>query len=184
MGDVSKTLVGAIGTLSIGPWVAAGGAGTLVDMGFTVEGQDVTDQIEHFDLEIDQAQGIVRSIPIKKSVSLKVALAEADLAKLQTILGQPAGNMSGTAPAVSLEVGSEAERYFQVQFTSPGPPSAGGAKVTRTWTMWRCSLKRDAMPLKKNGITKVGVTITVLEDLSITGGNKGTFYKITEALAS
>lgn len=182
--DVNKLAVGAA-VVSIGDWVAAAAAGTLTDVGLTTGPAELSDVSEDVEVEGEQVQGVVRSVPTKKTVTLKVPMAEADLDKLQRLLRQPTANLTGTAPNKTLAVDAEEEQYLQVQCVTQGIAGSGGTHATRTLTFWRCSMTgREAVPFTKGGVQQWAAVFKVHQDTSVSAGGSGQFYKIADAGAA
>jgi hypothetical protein len=182
-GNIKNAPVGAA-VVSLGPWVPDGAAGTLVDVGYLKEGVELHDQSEDYELETENTQSPVRSIPYKKTVTLKVVMAENDFDKLAKLLRQPAGNLTGTAPNKSLAVDMDTEQYFQLQVVTVGVAGTNGTFGTRTITLYKCVPKtRDAIKFQKKGEQVVGVTFNVLQDASIAAGS-GQFYKAVDTEAA
>lgn len=180
--DIKKMAIGAA-TLSIGDWVTTGGAGSLTDVGATQEGSMLAEATEFFDVEIEQAQGIVRSVPTKRTPTIKAKLVEADLDKLQRLLHQPTTNLTGTSPNRTLLVGEAQEAYHQIQIVSKGIQGSSGVAGTRTITVWRAVVKNiGETAYAKGGLQTRDVEIAILEDLSVTTADK--LYKIVDSGAS
>ncbi len=178
MGDIKNAPVGAA-VVSLGAYVAAGGAGTLTDVGYIKEGVELHDQTEDYELETENTQGPLRSVPIKKDVTVKVVMAENDLDKLAKLVRQAAAALTGAAPNKVLSVSGDQEMYFQLQIVTKGVAGATGVYGTRTITCWRAVPKtRDAIKFTRKGEQVVGVTFKLMEDPS--AASSGSFYKIAD----
>jgi len=160
---VSKILVGAHATLSIGAYVASKGAGTLTEVGSTLGGVQIDPKTEHYMVEIDQRLAAVAAVPKKREVEVKVKLMEATLANLQTALAQVAGALSGTATL--LYDLSAAELYYQVQLVGKG---AGAG--TRTVTFWKAFIKDlGAWAFQKDNAQSLELTLGICEETTGSG---------------
>ena len=137
--DTTKTLFGAPTSVSIGPWVTAKGAGTLVDVGHTKGGVTISASVERHEMEVDDLVVPHRSIPVKGGFEMKFAMAEMDLANLQLAFDQPAANLTGTPPDMTLEVDGNrsGEVYYQLELIGAGLGTTG----VRTVTAWRGVVK-------------------------------------------
>ncbi|MEN6527068.1 MAG: hypothetical protein ABFD65_11330, partial [Candidatus Polarisedimenticolia bacterium] len=128
-GDASKILIGAA-TVSIGPWVTAGGAGTLVDVGFTSGPVELTTKTTFYDAKVEQAETPVAQAITEQSFTLKVPCIQGELEKLRMATQQPTANLV----TKTLTVARPTLQYYQVQFVGKGPETGG----TRTVTIYRC----------------------------------------------
>jgi len=187
--DVNKITYGA-GVLSLGAWVTAGGAGTLTDVGATVDGVEIQlDGAEDLEIEIDQAITPVKAVAMKAVKSLTCTIAEMGLPLLQQLLRQVAGNLTGADPNRSLiiDLPQSGDAYMlQATFVTRGIQGATGVYASRTYTFWKCKPKIEAIPHKKNEIQKYKLTLAIWQDTSIapaTAG-KGQFGKVVDTGAA
>src|SRR3972149_6127220 len=89
--------------------------------------------MENFDETTERATGIVKTVPIQTDFTFKVALHEATAENLRISLGQPAANLTGTPPNLTLRVGDRVEQYHQATLVVPGL----GTGLVSTYTFWR-----------------------------------------------
>lgn len=163
--------------VSMGDYVTAKGAGTLVDVGATLGGASIGMTHTHKRLETDQNLGEVGGVPSKRVMELKFAMIESDIEKFRVAFGQPIANRSGTTPNFTLNVDpNAAEQYHQISFVSKG---VGTTKV-RTITFWRCAVVGiEPVAFKKDDQQTYTVTIAVFEET--TGAGLDNFCKIVDA---
>ena len=131
-GDATKILVGAA-TVSVGPWVPAGGAGTLVDVGFTSGPVELTIKSTFVDVKVEQAETALANAITEQSFTLKVPCVQGELEKLRMATQQPTANLV----TKTLTVARPTLQYYQIQLVGKGPESGG----TRTVTIYRALLK-------------------------------------------
>lgn len=173
--DTTKVMVGA-GVVSIGDYVTAGGAGTLVDVGDLLEPIEVGTAFENFDVETERSTGIVLTNPTKSDFTIKVAMAQSEVENLRIGLRQPAGNKSGTGSNLTLTVTDAIKQFHQIQVVGPGPGTTG----VRTITGWRAqAIAMDAVKIGKKAVQNVTVTFRLLKDTSTTPA--GQYYKLVDA---
>ena len=120
--DATKIIVGA-GTFSIGDYTSSGGAGSLTDVGHVKSPFELGSSYENFDVTTERATGIVKTVPLNDSYTLKVYMHEATGEHMRIILGQPSARLSGTSPDDTLLVGDE---------------SVAGVKVKEVVAQLRC----------------------------------------------
>jgi len=175
-GSSGNLLIGA-GVVTIGAWVTNGGAGTLADVGYIEAGIVLQDTAEDFLAETENTQGALKSVPMRKTVTLQIPMAEATLANWKLAMRQAAANLTGTVPNQTLLVKNETETYYQAQVVTKGPGTTG----VRTITLWRLAGNaREAVTFTKSGKQVLNVTFNVLEDDSFSAGGSQ-WYKIVDA---
>jgi hypothetical protein len=167
-----------LATVSIGAYVAAGGAGSLTDVGHTKGPTTLTVNGKDYAIETEQSFGAIRKIPIGASVKLKVFMDEATLASYRIAFRQAAAQLTGTAPNATLLVGVITEQYHQIQVVTKGTGSTTPA--TRTITVWRGIVESvDEIPFGKAGEQTLAVTIDCMYDDSVATGDK--FLKVVDS---
>ncbi len=174
--DVAKIIFGA-GTFSIGAYVAAGGAGTLTDVGHTEGPVTLATTTETVDVGSEQVIGTMRRVPTGRTFKLKVPMKQAELERLRVALLQPAANLTGVAPDQTLRVGTPAEQYHQGQLVAKGP----GTTSTRTITLWKLFAENPEDIAYSKGPTPqiINVTFDALYDESVTTADK--HFKVVDS---
>lgn len=176
--DIKNIAIGAA-VLSLGDWVTAGGAGSLTDVGLTLEGSMLSIATEFFDVSGEQVIGKVRSVPTSMTVTVKAKLQEASLDNLRRAINQPSANLTGTAPNKSLLVGEPSEQYLQGTLVTKGIAGSTSVHATRTITFWRGVVKSiGEISYSKGGNQVYDVEIECLEDTSVSTADK--FFKIVD----
>lgn len=171
----TNIIVGAA-TVSVGDWVTAAGAGSLTDVGYTKGNVTLAESHELYDVEPDQVAGVVKQVPTKSTIQIKVPMLESVLEKYRIATRQPAANLTGTPPDLTLRRGGAAEQYHQLQIATVGHGTTG----VRTLTAWRASVAAvEEIAYAKGGEQMVNVTFNLLYDDSVSTGDK--FYKIVDA---
>lgn len=164
---------------SIGAYVAAGGAGSLTDVGHLKNPTTLQAAFEDYPVTSERAQGALKKVPQSSSYKLKLSMTESLLANLQKALRQPSANLTNGDAAIeegTLLVGNAAEQYHQIQLVGVGP----GATAVRTVTLWRCIVESVAeMAFAKGAEIMYEVTFDVLHDDSVATADK--FFKIVDA---
>ena len=169
--DTTKILVGA-GVVSIGDFVTAGGAGSLVDVGHTKEPVAMSSSFTDFDVTSERALGILRKIPQDMAVGIRIPMLETIPDRLAIALRQPAANVSGIAPDETILVGGPVEQYHQIEIVGPGPGTLG----IRTITAWRGIVIEVAeMAFAKGDSMVYNVTLALMLDDSVATADK--FFK-------
>jgi len=173
--DATNIIVGA-GTFNIGAYVAAGGAGTLADVGHTSAANELAAEFENTDFESERAQGIVKTVPSKTGYTLKIPIMQAESEMLRIALAQPAANQTGTGENLTLRVGARVEQYHQATIVTTGVGTTG----VRTLTFWKLqAIAVDAIQYGKNALQQFIVTFRVMFDDSVTTADK--FWKSVDA---
>jgi len=171
----SSVLVG-VGVLTIGTYTASGGAGgTMTDVGH-IRSLAVGNSRENFDVETDRAFGIIKRVPIKMSQQISAMLDESRLENFRIAFAQPAANLSGTAPNLTLLIGTPAEQYHQATIVGVGV----GSTAVRTWTFWKCAaMLNGEVPFQKAAVQNIPLSLEVLYDSTLSTADK--FGKIVDA---
>jgi hypothetical protein len=171
-GDATKILIGAA-TVSIGPWVTAGGSGTLVDVGFTSGPVELTTKTTFYDAKAEQMETPAANAITEQSFQIKVPCIQGELEKLRMATQQPTANLA----AKTLTIARPSLQYYQVQFVGKGPETGG----TRTVTAYRCLVK-DASPVSfgKGVEQKYELTLEAYQDPSIVT-TANTVMKVVDA---
>ncbi len=173
--DATKIMVGA-GTFSIGAYVTAGGAGSLTDVGHIATPFELGVAMENFDVQTERAIGVVLTEPINDDYTLKVAFHESDPEWKRVALGQPAANLTGTAPDETLRIGDRQAQYHQATLAVPGI----GTTAARTLTFWKLqSIGMEPVQYGKAVTQMYNVTFRILRDDSVTTADK--YYKQVDA---
>lgn len=172
----AKVIRGAA-TVSIGPWVTAKGAGSLVDMGYIGGPVTVQPKVEYHKVDVQQHLAPIHAWPTARSVEIKVPMSEADADKLRIVAMQPAANFTGTPPAITGLIDADAvEQYYQIVVVTKGT----GATGVRTLSFWRCVCTGvDAIPFKKDGAQMYSATFEAMYEE--TGTGLDTLYKQVDA---
>jgi|SRR3972149_4504034 len=163
--------------ISIGAYVTAKGAGTLVDVGITEGGLEIDWGEDSLDIYADRHLGALSQEPIKRTATLKFVMKEVTPANALHIFGAVAGDSTGTPPNLTVEPGADnPAQYKQIQAVGHGQ---GSTKV-RTYTFWRARRTGAVkLPQKKNEEQKWEVTYQLLQE--ITGAVPSSFFKFVDA---
>ena len=119
--EVKNILVG-VGTLEVSGQLDADGdpATPLADIGYTVDGVEITLEPDIVDIIVDQLGDAAKLIEQSVKVMLKTTLAEATLANLAIAWGRPDAALSGSTLSLGVnETGKPVER--QLRFTGKSP---------------------------------------------------------------
>lgn len=170
--DIKYRQIGA-GVFSIGPWVTAGGAGTLVDLGHMAE-VSLADSGEMVPFESERAQGALAGHWSKAGYSIKVKIKEFRAELLRQLLQQPAANKTGTGDNLTLLVGEKTVEYFQASLVLSSQPH--GSTGAHTWTFWRLAPQTlGELVFTKNAFGEWEATLMGFQDESVATADK--FYK-------
>lgn len=164
---VTNILFGAHKTLSLGPYVTAKGAGTLVEVGATDGGVKYDPKPSYHEQYIDRRLGAVKAVPIKSEWDWVMKLIESTIDNWVTAFHQPTANKSGTTPNFTLLLDMSAQEiYYQAQLVVPGL----GTTATRTLTAWRCWIKAlGSVEFKKDAAQGLPLTIGIAEETTGSG---------------
>ncbi len=172
----ANILVGAA-TVALGPYVTAGGAGSLVDVGHTKTPTTLTATFEDFEIISERAPGVLSKVNTMTRYAIKVAAIEASMQHYLDALREPLGNLSGTPPDTILLVGGAgpAEKYHQITLVGKGLGTTG----VRTITFWRAVIESvSEIPFAKGAEQLLEMNFSVLWDGSVSTNDK--FLKIVE----
>lgn len=175
--DATKILVGAPSSVTIGAWVSAAGTATLSDPGHLLEPLEIASEVENFDVEVETAKGIVKTVPVKTAFTVKLSLAQAEIENMRIAWRQSTGNVTGTSPNFTFVVNDAIEAYHRIVVVGPGE----GTNSTRTATLWKCQVQ-DVQPVTfgKKTVQGVNITFRVLQDTTV-ATTQGQYYKIVES---
>lgn len=166
---IANTLIGAPTTISVGPYVADKGAGTLVEVGHTRGGVSIKQNTEHREIETDSTLAPHRAVPIKRGYEVKFTMMEMTIVNLLFALGQLASNKSGIDPDFTLEVNdNDGEIVHQLEIVGLGLGTLG----VRTITAWRAVVKDIAEIVWQKAEERVyEVTLMLLHEETGTGND-------------
>src|SRR3990172_6669412 len=122
--DATKVHVGRA-LVYTGPYVAAAGAATLVEVGHTSAPFDFTPNFEDFRLESEQSQGDIIVRPIRQSFEIKIPMLETVARLMAEAMGQPQSNVTGTGNNLKVVVNDRVSLYYQVVAECEGPGTNG-----------------------------------------------------------
>lgn len=170
--EVKNILVG-VGTLEVSGELDAQGSPTsaLADIGFTMDGVEVTMEPDVVDIVVDQLGDAAKLIEQSVKVMVKTTMAEATLANLAIAWGRPDAAFDVGTKTLSLGVnatGKPVER--QIRFVGKSPDG-----TDRTYTCNRAvSVSSSSHSFKRGEATVYPVEFRILPDASQTGSEYGT----------
>lgn len=168
--QVKNILVG-VGTLEVSGELDADGspATPLADIGFTVDGVEITLEPDFVDINVDQLGDAAKLIEQSIKVMLKSTLAEATLANLAIAWGRPDAALSGGTLEIGVNAtGKPVERMLRFIGKSPD-------NTDRTYTVNRAvSVAASGHSFKRGEATMYPVEFRILPDSSQTGSEYGT----------
>lgn len=172
--QVKNILVG-VGTIELSGQLDANNNPTtpLADMGYTIDGVEITLEPDMVDIVVDQLGDAARLIEQSIKVMVKTTLAEGTLANLAIAWGRPdaaftAGVNGGVLELGVNETGRPTER--QLRFTGKSPNG-----FDRTYTCGRAvSVSASGHSYKRGEATVFPVEFRILPDGSQTGSEYGT----------
>jgi len=170
MAQVSGNICSGRAVVSVGPYVTAGGAGTLVDVGHTKAPTTLAVERENFDAVSEQAPTPVESVPSLTTYKVKVPVEEATIDNYLIATGEPVANKSGTPPNLTLRVGGPTgKKYHQIQLVTAGL----GTGLIRTITIWKAVLMSvSEVPFAKGGEQLLEMTFNCLYDDTVATADK------------
>lgn len=177
--QIKNILVG-VGTIALSGELDANGtpATALADMGFTIDGVEITLEPDIVDIIVDQLGDAAKLIEQSVKVMIKTTLAEATLANLAIAWGRPdaaytANGLGGTLKLGVNPTGKPTER--QLQFVGKSPEG-----FDRTYTCNRAvSVAASGHAYKRGEATVLPVEFRILPDASATGQEYGTVVDAT-----
>lgn len=177
--EVKNILVGA-GTIKLSGQNDANGtpATALADMGYTIDGVELTLEPTIVDIIVDQLGDAAKLIEQSIKIMVKTTLAEATLANLAIAWGRPdaaytANGLGGTLKLGVNETGKPTER--QLQFIGKSPEG-----FNRTYTCYRAiSASSSGHSYKRGEATVYPVEFRILPDGAHTGQEYGTIVDAT-----
>lgn len=173
--STANIMVGAA-TVSESAYVTAGGAGSFTDLGHTKTPVTLAISFEDYEVKSERAFGTLKKVPQTAKVALKIPMTEAVLENYRIVTRQPAANLTGTPPDMTLLVGDQLEQYHQMKLDIPGVGTTGA----RTMTLWKCIIESLAeLPFAKGLEQLLEMTMDVLYDDSVATDDK--FFKIVDA---
>lgn len=178
-GTTANVLVGGATKVELAAWITGKVvSSTYSDIGYTMGGVMVDPKVELYNVEVDQALGILAAIPKKRDFSVKFRFAEGTLDNMRLALSLPTTALvtSGTGGTLSITA-SAGEQYYQMRLTGKGLGTTG----VRTAVLWKTVPKdQGTWQMKKDDTQGVECTFQVCEDT--TGSNTtATFGTINDA---
>ena len=172
--QVKNILVG-VGTIKLSGELDANGvpATPLADMGYTIDGVEITLEPDIVDIVVDQLGDAAKLIEQSIKVNIKTTLAEATLANLAIAWGRPdaaytANGLGGTLNLGVNQTGKPTER--KLQFIGKSPEN-----FDRTYTCNRAiSASSSGHSYKRGEATVFPVEFRILPDGAATGAEYGT----------
>jgi len=108
--------------------VSWGTDGSEADLGSTVDGVSIREEVEWYDITIDQSVGVVRKVLVSRKIFVTFALAEASLDHLR--LGMNLASSSLANSSLTIEDTEEGEKSLVVESIGEGQ-SARNAKFPK-----------------------------------------------------
>jgi hypothetical protein len=145
---------------------------TYSDIGYTMGGVTVDPKIELYNVEVDQALGILAAIPKKRDLEVKMRFAEVHLDNINLLWNSPTAVLTTTANTGTMALmASSGEQYYQMRLTGKGTRGAG----TRVCTFWKAVPKDlGTLLFKKDDVQGPQVTFQICEET--TGANTTATY--------
>lgn len=172
-GTTANVLVGGASQVSLAAYISSKVVSlTYTDIGYTMGGVTIDPKVELYNVEVDQALGVLAAIPKKRDLEVKFRFAEVNTENVQYALGLPSGSLTTTANTSTLALtASASETYYQMKIVGKGTRGAG----TRTCTFWKVITKDlGTLMFKKDDVQGPEVTFQVCEDT--TGTNTTATY--------
>lgn len=179
--EIKNILVG-VGTMQVGSNASANfdptNPGTFSDLGFTVDGVEVTLEPDMVDIMVDQLGDAAKLIEQSVKVMLRTTLAEATLENLAIAWGYAASAVT-TSPGVS--------KTFSIGIFADGKPIERAIKFVgkspdgfaRTYTCRRVvSVSASGHSYKRGEATLFPVEFRLLPDPTQTGAEYGTIVDL------
>lgn len=188
MATETKNLCNGPATLSLSPYVAAGGGGSFADVGHTSGPTLLTMTMTNHKTKSERAYGAVSSRLADYDLTLQIPMLEVTTARWAQAIRQPAGNVSGTLPASVFLVGAPENShtnglvlgYLQIKLESEGPLVGTSPAGTRTILAWKCApASVGSVSFGKEVDQMFDVTFDVLWDDSVSTNDK--FLTLTDA---
>lgn len=140
------------------------------NVGFTMEGVEVSYEPDYGDVEVDQLLDSARIFKQSMRVTANTTLAEATLENLLVVWGQ-AGDASGNT--VSILGGSlgQAPTERGLLFVGPAPKSATNKRQERVYQILRAiQTESTSFALRRNETTGLPASFRCLPDANASGG--------------
>jgi hypothetical protein len=172
-GTTANVLVGGASKVEVAAYLASKVVSlTYTDIGYTMGGVTLDPKIELYNVEIDQALGILAAIPKKRDFAVKFRFAEVNMENINVLWNSPTVVITTAATTATFSLmASAGEQYVQMRLTGKGTRGAG----TRTCIFWRVVPKDlGTILFKKDDIQGPEVTWQVCEDTS--GANTTATY--------
>lgn len=177
--QIKNILVG-VGTLEVSGELDPNGtpASPLEDVGFTIDGVEISLEPDIVDIIVDQLGDAAKLIEQSIKVTIKTTLAEATLANLAIAWGRPDAAFTPNGLGGTLELGvnptgKPTER--QVRFVGKSPEG-----FNRTYTCNRAvSVAASGHSFKRGEATVYPVEFRILPDSAATGQEYGTIVDST-----
>lgn len=164
-GTTANVLVGGASKVELAAYLSSKAVSlTYSDIGYTMGGVIIDPKVELYNVEVDQALGILAAIPKKRDFGVKMRFAEGTLDNLRLALSLPTSTLTTSAAGGTLSITASApEQYYQMRITGKGL----GTTAVRTVVLWR-TVPKDlgTVSLKKDDTQGIETTFQVCEDTS------------------
>ena len=173
-GTTANVLVGGASKVELAAYISSKAvSSTYTDIGYTMGGVTVDPKVELYNVEVDQALGVLAAIPKKRDLEIKMRFAEVNAENLLFALGLPTASITtnGSTNSTLSLTASAGETYYQLRLTGKGTRGAG----VRTCIFWKTITKDlGTLMFKKDDTQGPEVTFQVCEDT--TGTNTTATY--------
>ena len=178
-GTTANVLVGGASKVEVAAYLASKAvSSTYTDIGYTMGGVTIDPKIELYNVEVDQALGILAAIPKKRELEVKMRFAEVNLENISILWNSPTVVVTTSSNTGTMALmASAGEQYVQLRITGKGTRGAG----SRVCTFWRAVPKDlGTLLFKKDDIQGPEVTWQICEDTSGTN-TTATFGQIVDS---
>jgi hypothetical protein len=173
MGTTGNVLVGGASLVAVSSYFTNNTVSlTYTDIGYTMGGVTLDPKVELYNVEVDQALGILAAIPKKRDFTVKMRFAEVNLENINVLWNSPTVVLTTTGNTGTMALmASAGEQYVQLKIVGKGTRGA----LTRTCYFWKAVPKDlGTLMFKKDDIQGPEVTFQICEDTS--GSNTTATY--------
>lgn len=132
---------------------------------------------ETYKIKSERAFGALKDVPIGGSFKLNMDLQEMTAEHMRVAFRQPAANLTGTSPDLTLVIGDFAEQYHQISIVVTGAGTTG----VRTMTFWRGAVEScGEIPFAKGEEQHLALAFDLMYDDSVTSTSGAYFGQIVD----
>lgn len=133
-----------------------------VNVGFTTDGVTENKTVDHFEVEVDQVEGVIKMFKTKETMTVKLTLPQFSFNKLRDAWDQEGASMLG---GTFLNIGSETGGIEHTLVVVANAPANTGKTYINFIYFKAVAMESGELSFKRNGILQIPITFKILKDV-------------------